>query len=180
MRQKFNPHDIIMLTKDIAAQANTNSKSSGRKLVNITLPTGTLLLSNTHNHINCLELSMVPQNSKKLDTILNLYAQNTMDKVWVVDLKISTNDLEENYEIIERKDYKKLDPGSIADIYLLAYLFLDGEIKAVSEERILCFVADKMPIECIAADYDDDKLTHKEASDKMVGYIKEQIKNRQR
>lgn len=178
---KINPFDIIKTTQDIPAKVIINREAPYTEAIDIELPKGTLLFSNTHNYIAITQLSFVPQEKKQFDTIKNLYILKTthVTKILGYTYSINANDLKNKFEYIERFDYKQLQPESTSHIYLLAYLYLDSKILEVDTTKYLCFITDWKPIEETITNFENFLLTHQEALTIIVSQIKEQIKLRE-
>jgi len=175
---KINPFDIIKTTQDIPAKVIINREAPYTEAIDIVLPKGTLLFSNTHNYKAATQLSFVPQEKKQFDTIKNLYIHKTthVAKILGYTYNINATDLNNKYEYIERFDYKQLQPNSTAHIYLLACIYLDGKIQEVDTTKYLCFIADWKSIEETKTNFENSLLTHHEAINIVAHQIKEQIK----
>lgn len=175
---KINPLDIIKTTQDIPAKVIVNLELPCTESIDIILPKGSLLFSNTHNYNAVEEFSFVPQEKSQFETIKNLYINKTTHVAKILGYTYSINaaDLQCHYEIIETFDYKQLQPGSTAHIYLLAYLYLDGKIQEVATTKYLCFISDWKPLEETKINFDNFLLTHLEALNIIAHLIKEQVK----
>jgi hypothetical protein len=180
MQNKINPFDIIKTTQDIPAKVIINREAPYTEAIDIVLPKGSLLFSNTHNYNAVAELSFVPHQKKQFDTIKNLYIHKIthVDKILGYTYTIIAADLQSNYETIETFEYKQLQPGSNSHIYLLAYLYLDGKIQEVDTTKYLCFIADWKPIEETKTNFKNFLLTHQEALTIIAYQIREQVKVR--
>ena len=178
---KINPFDIIKTTQDIPAKVIINREAPYTEAIDIELPKGTLLFSNTHNYIAITKLSFVPQEKKQFDTIKNLYIHKTthVAKILGYTYSINTTDLNNKFEFIERFYYKQLQPDSTAHIYLLAYIYLDGKIQEVDTAKYLCFISDWKSIEETKTNFENFLLTHQEATNIIAYQIQNQIKMRQ-
>lgn len=181
MKNKINPFDIIKTTQDIPAKVIINRESSFTEAIEIVLPKGSLLFSNTHNYNAVAELSFVPHQKKQFDTIKNLYMNKTthLTKILGYTYSINATDLQSHYETIETFQYKQLQPGSLSHIYLLEYLYLDGKIQEVDTTKYLCFISNWKPIEETKTNFQNFLLTHQEALTIIASQIKEQIKLRE-
>lgn len=181
MQNKINPFDIIKTTQDIPAKVIINREAPYTESIDIELPKGSFLFSNTHNYNAVEEFSFVPYQKKQFDTIKNLYINKTTHLAKILGYTYSINaiDLQSHYETIETFQYKKLQPCSLSHIYLLAYLFLDGKVLEVDTTKCLCFIADWKPIEETRANFENFIITHQEALTIIASQISEQIKLRE-
>jgi hypothetical protein len=178
MQNKINPFDIIKTTQDIPAKVIINRKAPYTEAIDIVLPKGSLLFSNTNNYNAVSELSFVPHQKKQFDTIKNLYINKTkhVAKILGYTYSINATDLQSHYETIETFQYKQLQPGSTSHIYLLAYLYLDGKIQEVDTTKYLFFITEWKPIEETKIYFENFIITHQEALNIIASQIKEQIK----
>lgn len=181
MQNKINPFDIIKTTQDVPAKVIINREAPYTEAINIVLPKGSLLFSNTHNYNAVAELSFVPHQKKQFETIKNLYINRTthLPKILGYTYSINATDLQSNYETLETFNYKQLQPGSTSHIYLLAYIYLDGKIQEVDTTKYLCFIANWKPIEETKTHLENFIITYQEALTIIAHQVKEQIKLRE-
>lgn len=178
MQNKINPFDIIKTTQDVPAKVIINREAPYTEAIDIILPKGSLLFSNTHNYNAVAELSFVPHQKKQFDSIKNLYPHKTDcdAKILGYTYSINSEDLQNKYETIKAFDYRDLQPGYHPHTYLLAYLYLDSKIQEVNTTKYLCFIANWKPIEETKTNFENFLLTHQEALTIIASQIKEQIK----
>jgi hypothetical protein len=179
---KINPFDIIKTTQDIPAKVIINREAPCTEAIDIELPKGTLLFSNTHNYKAITQLSFVPQEKKQFDTIKNLYIHKTthVAKTLGYTYSINATDLNNKFEFIERFDYKQLQPDSTAHIYLLAYIYLVGKIQTVdnAQNTYASFLIGSL-LKKQKLNFENFLLTHQEATNIIAYQIQNQIKMRQ-
>lgn len=178
---KINPFDIIKTTQDIPARVFIHIEDHCTEAIDISLPKGSLLFSNTRNYNAISELSFIPHLESQFDSIKNLYLHKAthIDKVQGYTYRIKAADLNNNYEITKIFEYNQLKPNSTEHIRLLANLYLDGKILELNTKKLLCFISDRELIEKIKSNFEIGLLTKKEAQSFIAYQIKEQIKLRQ-
>lgn len=178
---KINPFDIIKTIQDIPAKVIINREAPFTEAIDIVLPKGTLLISNTSNYNEITILSFIPKERKQFDTIKNLYIRKNIRAAKVLGYTYSINvtELKNKYECIERFDYTQLRPDTTAHIYLLSYIYLDCKIQEVDTTKHLCFISDWKPIEVTKANFENFLITHKEAINIVANQIKQQVKLKQ-
>lgn len=181
MQNKINPFDIIKTTQDVPAKVIINREAPYTEAIDIILPKGSFLFSNTHNYNAVTELSFVPHQKKQFDTIKNLYIHKTthLAKILGYTYSINATDLQTHYETIETFQYKQLQPCSTPHIFLLAYLYLDSKIQEVDTSKYLCFISNWKPIEETKTNFENFLLTQQEAVTIIAYEIYEQIKLRE-
>lgn len=181
MQNKINPFDIIKTTQDIPAKVIITREAPNTEAIDIILPKGSFLFSNTNNYHAVAELSFIPHERKQFDTIKNLYIHNTTNfaKILGYNYSINAADLQSHYETIETFEYKQLQPSTPSHIFLLAHLYLDGKIQDVNTTKYLCFISEWKPIEETKTNFENFLLTHQEAVTIIAFQIMEQIKVRE-
>jgi hypothetical protein len=180
VQNKINPFDIIKTTQDIQANVIIHYEAAHTESIDIILPKGSVLFSNTHNYNAIADFSFVPEESAQFASIQNLYLHKTVKTVKVLGYTytINADDLQNKYELVKSFIYKNLQPTLKSHIYLLAYLFLDNKIEQVSASKWLCFVSELAPLKKCQTNFDSYLITHTEALNIIVHQIEKQIKMR--
>lgn len=181
MPNKIKPFDLIETIQEVPARLIIALAAPVSKIIDIILPKGTILISNTSNFNAVSDLVFVPHDKRQFDTIKNLYIHNINNAVKILGYTycIKATDLQNNYKIVELFNYKQLQISSTSHIYLIAYLYLDGKIQTVNNAKKLCFISDWKSIEETKINFENFLLTHEEAVSIVASQIKEQIKLRQ-
>jgi len=180
VQNRINPFDIIKTTQDIQAKVIIHYEAARTESIDIILPEGSVLFSNTHNYNAIADFSFVPEESTQFASIQNLYLHKTVKtaKVLGYTYNIDADDLQNSYELVKSFTYKSPQPTLKSHIYLLAYLFLDGKIEQVSASKWLGFVSEFAPLKKCRTNFDSFLITHTEALNIIVHQIEKQIKTR--
>lgn len=176
---KINPLDIIQLTSDIHATIQISRKVPYTEMVDIVLPKGSLLISNTNNYFETTSLSFVDKNLEKFKSLANLYLKyNHTNDVEITGYNyiIDSSDLSNNYKLIKKFEYEALKPTSQAHIFLMGYLILDNKTNLLNASKLQSFITDWTPLEETKKNYDLGYLTSNETHNILVDILYKQLK----